>query len=379
MGEEVRIVAVLDTSDVDNGVDRVNRAAKRMKQVVEDSTKPDTAKAEQAGEALGESLSKGFIKRLIIRDAVYSVIRGIGSAIQEAKKDLEGLAGVQPINLSLWKSLGDTIAGMALHLDSIRNAVIGHGESELAEINADENARKDLVRFRRDPNLLKSSAEGLDERLEQQISAQAELHRRNARQHIFAAQAGDPNATFDGIDGFGADILDRDLPRLDRQAEKAQAYTRELIAIAKQRDRAASTQGRHDAAAGFRSMKSVTEAGVFMSGEERKEESNAEKAALRKEKKDEAHARKVEQHHDSEKIAADELSRHGATKDLDFTRQQLEHQHATSAVRIGGQMFGRNDSAAALVQHASQQVSLLRSIDSEIKMLRKEKSDLTLQ
>lgn len=378
MPGEVKVVATLDTSDVDNGVVRISEAARRINRVINDSIQADSSKAEEAGEDLGDLLSKGFIKRLVIRDAIYTVIRGLGTAIEEAKKDLEGLAGVQPINLSLWKVFGDQIADMALHLSGIQNSIKGHGESSLREINADEEDRKALVRFKRDPNLLKLSGEDLDTRLENQIEQQAENHRNNARQHIFAAASQDVNATSGTFMG-GANILDNQLAGLDRRSEKDQAYTRELIAIAKQRDREGEAKGRRDEKAAFHSIKSVEEAGIFMAGEERKDEAKSEKAAEAKAKRDAAHQRKVEEHQDSEKIAADELNRHGATKDLDFTRRQLEHQHATSAVSINGSLFGRNDSAAALVQHASQQVSLLRSIDSEIKMLRKEKSDLTLQ
>lgn len=388
-GEEVRIVAVLDTTDVDNGVKRTEKAAREMRQVWETTMNLDFPRekleedAKAGFETVRSEIEKtksfwdGFLGKLLLRDAIYSTIRGLGDAIKAAEGNLETLAGVKPDNLSLWQEFTHwigTAASMLVTLSpGFNRAAVGLAEANVGAVNAQNIQDRELERFKTDPSRLATPTATIESQLQDAIERRADARMENARAHVSAAAGGDAGMARD------ADV---EFSKQDKFLSRQESFFREMLSIAKERDRkeesSEKSEGNKKSEAGMRAAKSVEEANIFMEGEIRKDAAKAEVARERKEKRDAAHARKVQEHLDSAEIASDEITKRHAGIDLKATEHSIGHERATSAVMIHGAMFGRNDANAALVQHAAQQVSLLRSIDAEIKHLRKEKSDMTL-
>lgn len=441
MPEEIRVIADLDTSLFEAGVRRTNTAIPKIREKIEDATKIPPSIGEDAGEKIGNSFSKGFIRKLVIRDAIYSVISGIGEALKSAEASLNKLTGAD-VNLSIWKSLGDIITGIAESTKTISNLVISKAQGNISEITADERARLDLERYKHNPQLLKESSADLEADIERATAKQAADKINNQQLHInkakamAASQAAMSPGAGDDAPGFkfnryanagpdnsdpahrpigyglsplelaakpdsffateGANITDSELPLENARDDKKIANAKALLEISKERDKldkkdltAHNKEAQLDAnlaMAGYIGSDKAKKIADKKAAADAKKAAAAQKRAdaktLADRKRADALAARIkknhEEHADAAKITEDEASARRGGKELSFDREQLEHQRATSAVRINGGLFGKNDSAATLVQHAATQISLLRSIDNELKQTRQDKSDLTL-
>lgn len=388
---EVRIVAKLDTTDITSGVDRIAGAGRRMKQVWEETTQlsfpRDQVKeqfsqietiAREAGPRVGKSFFDGFLGKLLLRDAIYSIIRGMQEVFKEVTQGLDQLSGESGRrSWSLWSSIADSIKATISTIPALGSAQQGLLGANIGNINSQELQRQTLDRIKQDPTILKESTDSLSDQIEELDRQAAEDRKNNARYNFNFAQTGEQG----GSPGF-SDINNTKLAERDKQRATSRSFLEELLSVAKERDRKSATeageQGRKEEEAQAKAKESTQTANDFMAGQVREFYAKQAKAQAEAEKKAEAHQRRVEEHAMADTVTADEASRGRATKDLEETRREISKQHATSAVSINGGVFGRSDAAAALVQHASQQVSLLRSIDAEIKLLRHEKSDMTL-
>lgn len=404
-GEEIRIVAKLDTTDVVNGVERTARAAREMKQVWEESMavgfpvdkiQDDFDRiqtiASDAGEKAGKGFFDGFLGKLLLRDAIYGLLSGFKEVFQEVQKGLESALGAgDGQGFSIWKNLAADIRATLNLIPAIGNATQGRQDAGIGSINAQELQRQTLDRIKADPSLLKeksSDIAGQLETIDQQI---ADDKKKNFLFHQHQAE---------GVDKMPGDLSDPDFKASSQANNSQRAFLAELLSVAKENERksaeADKEAGRKSAEATDKRRRDEETAMEHSRSEDRQDQAKKAKAAelaLKREeaatKREEAKAKRDaaqqariqknrQQHANAQTIAGDEVMEHSANKDLDFTRRELDHQRATSAVHIGGGLFGRNDSAATLVQHAAVQISLLRSIDNELKQTRKNQSDLTL-
>lgn len=416
MAEEIRVIADLDTSLFEAGIRRIDTAVPKIREKIDDAIKTPPGKGESEGEKVGQAFSTGFIRKLVIRDAIYSVIAGIAEALKAAEANLNKLTGVD-INISIWKSLGDIITGIAESINGVNNAVTQKARANIGEITADERSRLDLERYKNNPHLLKESSADLEAGLERLTAQQAADKINNQQLHInkaAAIQKANPygmEGTLPGIveagilgakpDSYfakpGADISDDQLKTNQAEYTKHLADQKALLEIAKERDRLDAT-AKKKADAPFLAAVKKSEAGYAardkraaakaIADQKRADkkaiadQKRADAKALADKKKADAQSARVqknrEQHANAQTIAKDEAAEKSGGKELSFDREQLEHQRATSAVRIQGGLYGRNDSAATLVQHAATQIQLLRTIAEELKQTRKNQSDLTL-
>lgn len=405
-GEEVRIVAKLDTTDITNGVDRAEGAARRMKQVWEQSTAlgfPGTggggaggsggagggsSSVSAAGAAAGQSYLDGFLSRFLLRDAIMTALRGLSDIFAQVGKDLGELTGTN-LNFSFkgfMDKIGDSIAQVLQQIKSIRDAVISNSERNIQKIQFSEDQRIQMDRYKKDPLTFNRSSADVEKQIEvvQEQEAKAEIN--NQKLKILQANAAaDPSQmtflqsmTGNLPEGQGANITDEALKNIKKDNAERLKQLNEELAIAKRKEEIQKTDAtgwaefvdradREDKAEDKRQAAAADRAAK----KEAADKKRAAAAAERKKKNNEEHA-------DAQTILSDEAAERSGNKDLSFTRGQLDHQRATSAVAINGGLFGRNDSAATLVQHAATQINLLREISNELKATRKEKSDLTL-
>lgn len=435
MAEEIRVIADLDTSLFEAGVRRIQTAVPKIREKIDDATKPLPGKPESDGEKVGQAFSTGFIRKLVIRDAIYSVIAGIAEALKSAEANLNKLTGAD-INISIWKKLGDIIVGIAESIGSINKLVVDKAKANISEITADEGARLNLERFKHNPRLLKESSDDLEAEIERLTAKQAADKINNQQLHINKANAiaesaaamaaappdNDPGFKFNRYaegardpskppllspaelgakpDEYffkeGANISDASLPEIQARDAKALDNALALREIAKQRDVLAhkdllaknkEAQAPANlvmaAAIGADKRKKIADKKAAQDAKKAAaDQKRADAKALADKKRSDAQSARVQKNHqehaNADKIARDEAAAKSGNKELSYDREQLDHQRATSAVRIGGGLFGRNDSAALLVQHAATQIMLLRSIDAELKQTRKNQSDLTL-
>ena len=367
--EEVRIVAVLDNTDVDSGVQRVENATRRMKQAVESSMN-DTGAASGAGADMARQFSNSFIKRLVIRDAIYGMLRGLSAVAGDVAADIAVAFGAAVPKggflAGFEKWIGDGIFRFmeqvrpdAAYRNPLLAADTATRERTIAQLQADETQRFRNELYKEDPRTFGKSSATVNDQINILNEQLTEAKINNQRYHEFRSHGGGERGA------NGMNITDEALALIEEDTKKRLKQADFELAIAKEKERMIASEEKHDESA-----------------EAKKERAAAaeEKRAKAKADHDAKHEAAVEKNHKEHEIAAEQLEIHrkGPSSDLEFTKKELAHERATSAVVINGGLYGRNDANAALVQHAAQQVSLLRSIDSEIKELRKERSDLTL-
>lgn len=402
MSDEIRIVAKLDTTDITNGVQRTERAAREMKQVWEQSTAvgfpvdqisdklKDGVPWGQLGESAGKSFFSGFLGKLLLRDAIYGLIAGISQALKTAGGDLANASGDNGPQPGVWAQAGHVISNWTENIFTpIRDSAVAGIGNEISRENSAREMDRVLTAARENPKgLTKTST--LEDQLSQVQDAR-EANQRDYNNHrLGAAMTGNLNSDEAGR-------LKANFEPQERHLAAMEQGLKELVSIGRERDK---KEGKSSAAAHDKTRRDSEEALEHARSEERVGAANAAKAAAKKaaaeekaakaaakkaaaeEKRAEALAARIaknhQQHANAQTIAGDEAAERSGNKELSFDRSQLEHQHATAAVRINGGLFGKNDSAATLVQHAATQVQLLRTIAEELKQTRKNQSDLTL-
>lgn len=405
MADEIRIVAKLDTTDVVNGVKRTEQAAREMKQVWEESTalgfpvdriESDfdkiTTVAADAGEKAGKGFFDGFLGKLLIRDAIHQLIAGVQEVFKEVQKGMEQAIGAgDGSTFSIWKSIASFIRGGISGIPGVQRLEDGHQDAGIRSINSQEQRRQTLDRIKEDPSSLKESSASIAEQLEDLDKRMSDDKKANLLFHQREAV---------GAGHEPGDLADPAFKSATEANTSQRAFLAELMSVAKENERKSSAsdaaEGRKHAAATDKTRRDEETALEHSRSEDREDAAKKAKTAAAAEKREEAEQKRAEakakrdaaaaahvarnrqQHANAQTISGDEAEEKTATKSLEFDRTQLEHQKATSAVRIGGGLFGRNDSAATLVQHAATQISLLRSIDNELKQTRQNQSDLTL-
>jgi hypothetical protein len=390
MPEEVRIVAILDTTDIDNGVKRAEKAAREMKQVWETSMnivvaapydlasrtneqlRANLPALKTIGEESGDSFFGGFFGRMLSAMLVRDLIKGFITTMQEAVSEFAGnderLSGgaVNKGGFHPFKSLGQWI-GDALTMGE-RALLPGLGDMDNAgaasaqgSISANSLRDKQLERLKEDPTLLKTPTASLEGQLADLIEKRSAASERNAfvqRTEQSGVEARRSEEEFK--------LRDKDMADQEKRA-------RELLQIARERDRQSAEEDKKSYGTGYGATKSEETAADFMRGQERDEEARRQKEAQRQ--ADEENRKALEAQDDiyRAKIASDRKNDESAEKrtdrDLKFSEKQLDHLKATSVVSIGGSLYGKNDSAIQLVNHAARQVSLLQSINAELKQL----------
>lgn len=409
MPEEIKVVADLDTTLFDNGVGRLQTAVARIKTGVADATKAPTAKPTEAdGAEAGSNYLKGFLGKFLLRDAIRSIASGLSTVASDFATELASAFNIATpkggwlAGFEQW--IADGILGIVQTINpAVAKAMREQREKNIAQITSEKEQNEHDILYKEDPRTFgKSSGQANDELLilqrdlaaaqirhQKYLQAKADFDAAPAPQSGLYESYGDfrkrtedfQNRKFTpppgaDLDTAGLALIEGDLKKKIAQAEKEVGYAKEGESLRKADEKKETSFETKEAKEASAAAKKAA------ADEKRKTAAAAREQAKEaaKEKRDKAHAAAVEKNHEEHKLAAEraELSEKGPSKDLEFTREQLGHQTATSAVRIGGGMYGKNDSAASLVQHAATQISILRSIDAEIKQLRTERSDLTL-
>lgn len=360
-GEEVKIVAVMDTTDVANGINRIAASTQKIQQILQTQLEGTGDGADQVGQNVGTRFMNGMLKRILLRDAIMTIIRGMGEIMEQGGRTLGDLLGTN-IDLSLKGTLdriGQTLGNFVVMSSSLlRQASEENTLEDIDKINAQEKSRIQLEKEKENPLLLKKSTQQIQNEIEQSFTDEANSKKDFDDKKYEALRFHD--ISFDEISETAetkAKVADI--------GEKRRVLEQELE-IAKKRDEL--RQKEKDKESGAISMTQAME--IIHKQDEAAAEAFKKKKALEK---------KEEHHVLAEDIADEEKQKRTADVDLSYTRRLLEHQHATSAVMINGGLFGRNDSAAALVQTASQQLAVLRSIDLSLKKNRESEYQLTLQ
>lgn len=399
MADEIRIVAKLDTTDVVNGVKRTEQAAREMKQVWDDSWASlqlegpmegklwdDIPKvARTKGEESGKNFLDGFLGKLLLRDAIYGLISGATEALKTALGDINFAVGNTKPAEGIWAGIGHNIfEGVEAIAPELKDSQTATTQAEIAREESARNMDRIIRAGRDDPSSLQPTSS-----IENQLSGimdQREAHQKDYdNKRLGYSEAG---ATANDMAGLKAAFEPQ-----EKYFASMEASLKELLSMSKERDK---KEGKSSAAKTDKTRRDEEEAMEHARAEERQDvvaktkaaehakklqdaEQKREDAKTKREAAEAARLKKNHQQHaNAQTIQGDELAARGANTDLEFTRGQLDHQKATSAVRIGGGLFGRNDSAATLVQHAATQISLLRSIDNELKQTRQNQSELTL-
>lgn len=402
MADEIRIVAKLDTTDITNGVQRTERAAREMKQVWEQSTAvgfpvdqigdklKDGVPWGQLGQNAGKSFFDGFLGKLLLRDAIYGLISGVMQSFKTLTGDLANASGDNGPQPGVWAQAGHVLSNWTENIFTpIRDSSVAGVGNEMSREAAARNMDRVLTAARENPKGVGKTSV-LEDQLSE-IQDQRDANRKDYENHrLGAAMTGNLNSDEAGR-------LKANFEPQERYLAAMEQGLKELVSIGRERDK---KEGKSSAAAHDKTRRDEETALEHSRSEERTEVANAAKAAAKRAAADEKAAKAAEkkaaadekraaalaarisknhqQHANAQTIAGDEAAERSGDKELSFDRGQLEHQRATSAVRINGGLYGRNDSAATLVQHAAAQVQLLRMIAEELKQTRKNQSDLTL-
>jgi hypothetical protein len=391
MAEEVRIVARFDDSDIQNGVRRSEEAAREMKRVWEASTwvgpaipydmerrtqeqldaMKDWPAFERSGAGAGDSFMKGFLGRLLLRDAIYGLISGIMSAVNTAMDDLNKAVGDKSPHEGFWKNVGHTMSfATRMIFPSINQSDVAQTQAEIARENSLRQMDEIVTHAREDPSQLKDTSfyQGqLDAVLEQRKKNQEDYN----RERMILAESGSDNPA--ALAGARANFEPD-----ERYFAQMEAHLRELVSMGKSRDNKLNEEAKVASEKDFRDRNKAIDDADHMRAVQR--EADIKEAA--KAKAAEKLAERVRKNHREHEIAGiltgDEAKETSGSKDLRFTEEEIKKHKATSVVMINGGIFGRSDSVGALVSHAQQTVSELRAIKAEITALRKERGDLTL-
>jgi hypothetical protein len=385
MAEEVRIVAKLDTKDVDNGVDRINQATARMRQAVSDQANIPASDADKAGGNVATAFANGFIKRLVIRDAIYGMLRGLTNVASDVGQDIADALGSKLPKGGFLAGFEKWIAdGVFSILEGLipslaKRDVITRGQN-IAQIQSDEEQRFRNELYKEDPTTFHKASSTVQDQLNIQYQAIAQAKVANQKFHEawaeFQSRAREPQGITESAGAYylrthkdfkqpAGTMNDEVLAAVIADREKDIKQLEFEKGIAEKRDTMEKSAERKEAAAEVKQEKAEAAA-------EKKEKTAQERA-------DEARAaveKKQEEYRLNEERA--DISKKPAEVDLRSTEKQLDHLRATSAVMIGGQLFGRNDSAIQQVRLATEQVSALRTINATLEKIRQEKAELTL-
>lgn len=374
------ISATIDTSGVTNGVERINQAVSGVQKAADGFYTNLTLPAGSAGEKAGDSFLSGMASRILGSMLIRDAIRGVLYTIQESLTEFLGneaylsggtSKGFHPLK-ALGDFIGDALSAGAEMIPALNRAHQALGASGIGAANAKNLSDSDLQRFKEHPEELSKSST-LQGQLNSIVEQRAKAASDAAIQHSIALSSGDASGGRDSEAAFK--LLDKGLSERESQA-------RELLSLGKERDRKQDEVDRKGSGAAGKSFMDVFDAGVKERGEEREETAKEVEKAARSKAEADRKAAELTKRTTERKMSDEEQSlgksQGGIDKDLDFTEKQLAHQRATSAVSIQGGLYGRNDSAAVLVQHAAQQVNLLRSIDANIKDIRAQREELTL-
>lgn len=379
------ISATIDTSGVTNGVERIKQSAEQIRAEFEKSAAESSLNYAKSGEKAADGFLSGMAGRILgsmlIRDAIRGALMAGQEAISDFMADMNSQFGLpagkgfHPINM-IGEALGGAGQMAANFLPFIRRAGEEAGQAGLRSANASALTESEAARFKEDPSSLAKTSV-LQDQLSATVSQLAATKHQKASLIDLFQEAGIP------FDSNSDEVTELD-SKIKGLSEKERGQ-RELVALGKERDRKDDESSKKAAADKERLAHKGAE--DFMKDQEFMFR-QAEKTAKEKEEADAKAAREAKEAardaKDAKKKSLDsEISDLGKSqgpidKDLDFTEKQLAHQRATSAVSIQGGLYGRNDSAAVLVQHAAQQVNLLRSIDANIKDIRAQREELTL-
>lgn len=383
MAEEIKIVAQLDTSDVADGVQRINAAIGQVKASVEQAATSSAAAGAKAGDGFMKSFAGRILASMLVRDAIRESLAIAQQAFEDFQKDINFAVGnpqEKSRSLTQWFAdvmFADPIKRAVLVQGGLPGALAGVGFAGISASNADAQRAAFIQQAKDNPSILGSTSE-LEFQLGGIIGQRGSAAHKNAEDQARARAKGDPAA------GAAAEAA---FKTMDRTLSEAEAQARELVSLGKERDRRSAEADKKAYGTGY-SGTSPEHAESFMEGEIRKQhEEEARKAA-------EAAAKATREKAEADRKAA-ELSKRktelglsqeehdlgksqgGLDRDLDFTEKQLRSQKATSVATIHGGLYGRNDSASVMVQHAAQTVSKLTSIDETLKEIRAQRNEMT--
>jgi hypothetical protein len=375
-GEEVKIVATLDTSDIPSGTERIISAINGVKSAVENVGDSAQPAAEDAGEKIGTSMMNGMLKRILLRDLIRTAITGVTDIVADTANRLGSLFG-ENFNFSLKATLqnvSDTVAAALVKMSPVfKQAALETSIENVENIKKDEAHRIEMEKFKENPLLFNKSPEEVEKSIEAITAsmAQAKIDAENQKQEIINYV--EPVRHNRGrVAGDSAFFLDDKSP-----VNTKKAPTKTFSEI--ESDLAASLKTKESDLRDANEQLEIAKRKVEETARIQREADESHKKSLAEVKRDKSEIKKEERFDNNKAIAADRAAAKVAETDLSFERRQLDHQTATSAVRIQGGLFGKNDSAAQLVQHAAEQVNLLRSINMKLGQTREANQELTLQ
>ena len=391
MAEEVRIVAKFDDTDIQNGVRRTEQAAREMKQVWEQSTavgfvrpydmeqrtqeqldamKDWPAFAKAGGDA-GDNFMKGFVGKLLLRDAIYGLISGMMTAFNTAIDQMSRMAGDKSPHVGFWKGVGYDLAFLGGQImPSLVASDTAQTGAEIARENSLRQMDELVQSMREDPTNLKST-KSYEAQLEGVVEQRKQNQENYNRERMVLAESGTntPEAQAGLRANFEPD---------ERYFTQMEGHLRELVSLGKSRDHKLDEEAKTASEQRDRERNKAIDDADKARANQREAAIKEAEAAKRAAAEEERVRKNRRSHAITGILSSDEKTETKDEKDLRFTEEEIKKKHATSAVVINGGVFGRSDSVGALVSHAQQTVTELRAIKAEITALRKEKSDLTL-
>jgi len=391
MAEEVRIVAKFDDTDIQNGVRRTEQAAREMKQVWEQSTavgfvrpydmeqrtqeqldamKDWPAFAKAGGDA-GDNFMKGFVGKLLLRDAIYGLISGMMTAFNTAIDQMSRMAGDKSPHVGFWKGVGYDLAFLGGQImPSLVASDTAQTGAEIARENSLRQMDELVQSMREDPTNLKST-KSYEAQLEGVVEQRKQNQENYNRERMVLAESGTntPEAQAGLRANFEPD---------ERYFAQMEGHLRELVSLGKSRDHKLDEEAKTASEQRDRERNKAIDDADKARANQREAAIKEAEAAKRAAAEEERVRKNRRSHAITGILSSDEKTETKDEKDLRFTEEEIKKKHATSAVVINGGVFGRSDSVGALVSHAQQTVTELRAIKAEITALRKEKSDLTL-
>jgi hypothetical protein len=376
MANEIVVQAVLDTTDLAvGGVARAEEAGRRIKQVLEEQTAVSPAIADQAGQDAGQNFLNGILKRMLLRDVIRTAISGLGDIFVNAGQTLGELLGTN-IDLSLkgtFARLGDSLGFLiASHFKTTQDAAIETSQENIEKIKSDEKHRIEMDQFKENPLTFNKSSKQIEQEIEAVREAEAQAKIKYEASKELGLKLSEGKGVYGAAGALAAGFSKVDAENelkvsTKNNAEKLKDLDEQLAIAKKKEELLKQIQKDWD--------EETKQADREAKEKDKKKWENIIDTAFKQREID----KKIQEQGVAKEIASEEVQKRGAEADLSFSRHELDKSTATSAVSIRGGLFGRNDSAAALVQHAAQQVNILRSIDQKIGALRQQSQELTLQ
>lgn len=381
MADEIKVEAKLNTYDFENGLLEIKQVVRDIQEVVGNALDPQAAKAAEKGAEAGTDFTKGFLSRLLLRDVISEVLSGISQAFRGASDEITKLTNVK-INFSPWERLKDIMVAIAFSSKAIGDSVKFEADRNISNIKMAERHRIELDRLKENPRDVDATTHQIEQQLERAHKKKAEDQINNQKYNKarvdMAAHEANPLNTDAVIYRQGADVTDEELKRRDAVSNEKIAYLTQKLAYSKQSD--AVRYGEEVKENSHAAARIIAERALQVKRDndniDETERENTEYASRRE--KEKHHERQIERISlDNEGDAVSKTKR-GAEHNLNQDEHALEHLKATSTTRINGGLYGRNDSAQALVQNAAKQVSILGSIDAHLAEIKKAKQDLSL-